>query len=83
MERAKEREQKQGERERERTKGNSLGGYGNKRHVLTALSFTPLFQNLAQELLKKLDSELKYEVVKWTAYYVCAMSCFTLIVFIL
>lgn len=30
-----------------------------------------IIKKLTLELLKKLDSEVKYEVVKWAAYYVC------------
>jgi len=34
-----------------------------------------ILKNLALELLKKLDSELKYEVIKWAAYYEHCLQC--------
>jgi replication factor C subunit 3/5 len=39
-----------------------------------------IIKKLTLELLKKLDSEVKYEVMKWAAFYVCCLDCFRLIV---
>jgi len=40
-----------------------------------------IFKRLTLELLKKLDSELKYEVIKWAAHYEHRLQCGTKAIF--
>jgi replication factor C subunit 3/5 len=40
-----------------------------------------ILKKLTLELLKKLDSEVKYEVMKWAAFYVCSYKLFIVVLF--